>query len=88
MIRFGRTYSNLMVSMRATNAKLRGRTLRILHEATGADIEECGDALAASDGDLKVALVHLLSGVDTLAAGAALADAQGHVRHALAALGG
>jgi N-acetylmuramic acid 6-phosphate etherase len=87
MIRFGRTYSNLMVSMRATNAKLRGRTLRILHEATCADIEECAHALAASDGDLKVALVHLLSGVDTLAAGAALADAQGHVRHALAALG-
>ncbi|HEX5116589.1 MAG TPA: N-acetylmuramic acid 6-phosphate etherase [Pseudonocardiaceae bacterium] len=88
MIRFGRTYSNLMVSMRATNAKLRGRTLRILHEATGADIGECADALAASEGDLKVALVHLLSGVDTLVAEAALADAQGHVRHALAALGG
>ncbi|HEX3647805.1 MAG TPA: N-acetylmuramic acid 6-phosphate etherase, partial [Pseudonocardiaceae bacterium] len=87
MIRFGRTYSNLMVSVRATNAKLRGRTLRILHEATGADVEDCACALAASDGDLKVALVHLLSGVDTPVAAAALADAQGHVRHALAALG-
>lgn len=86
MIRFGRTYSNLMVSMRATNAKLRGRTLRILHEATGVDTDECAYALAASGGDLKVALVRLLSGVDTLAATAALADAQGHVRHALAAL--
>jgi N-acetylmuramic acid 6-phosphate etherase len=87
MIRFGRTYSNLMVSMRATNAKLRGRTLRILHEATGVDIEQCADALAASDGDLKVALVHLLSGVDTPGAAAALAETQGHVRHAIAALG-
>jgi N-acetylmuramic acid 6-phosphate etherase len=86
MIRFGRTYSNLMVSMRATNAKLRGRTLRILHEATGAPVEECAYALAAANGDLKVALVHLLSGVDTPAAEAALAAAAGHVRHALAAL--
>jgi N-acetylmuramic acid 6-phosphate etherase len=88
MIRFGRTYSNLMVSMRATNAKLRGRTLRILREATGAPVDECAYALTAADGDLKVALVHLLSGVDTPAAAAALTQAQGHVRHALAALGG
>jgi N-acetylmuramic acid 6-phosphate etherase len=88
MIRFGRTYSNLMVSMRATNAKLRGRTLRILHEATGAAVDECAYALAAANGDLKVALVHLLSGVDTPVAEAALVAAQGHVRHALAALGG
>lgn len=88
MIRFGRTYSNLMVSMRATNAKLRGRTLRILHDATGAPVDECAYALAAADGDLKVALVHLLSGVDTPAAEAALDEAHGHVRHALAALGG
>jgi N-acetylmuramic acid 6-phosphate etherase len=88
MIRFGRTYSNLMVSMRATNAKLRGRTLRILHEATGAAVDECAYALAAAGGDLKVALVHLLSGVDTPTAQAALTNAHGHVRHALAALGG
>lgn len=88
MIRFGRTYSNLMVSMRATNAKLRGRTLRILHEATGAAVDECAYALAGAGGDLKVALVHLLSGVDTPAAEAALVAAHGHVRHALAALGG
>ena len=87
MVRFGRTYSNLMVSMRATNAKLRGRTLRILHEATGAAVDECAYALTAAGGDLKVALVQLLSGVDTRAAQAALSDAQGHVRHALAALG-
>jgi N-acetylmuramic acid 6-phosphate etherase len=87
MVRFGRTYSNLMVSMRATNAKLRGRTLRILREATGAPVDECAYALAAAGGDLKVALVQLLSGVDTPAAAAALTAAQGHVRDALAALG-
>ncbi len=86
MVRYGRTYSNLMVSMRATNAKLRGRTLRILREATGAGPQDCAEALAAADGDLKVALVRLLSGVDTHLAASALAGAQGHVRDALASL--
>lgn len=87
MIKLGRTYSNLMVSMRATNAKLRGRTVRILREATGLGLQECSDALTAAHGDLKVALVHLLSGVDTGRASAALADANGHVRQALEVLG-
>jgi N-acetylmuramic acid 6-phosphate etherase len=84
MVRFGRTYSNLMVSMRATNAKLRGRTLRILREATGADEQDCADALAAADGDLKVALVTLLAGTDPEHAAAALTNARGQVRTALA----
>jgi N-acetylmuramic acid 6-phosphate etherase len=87
MIHFGLTYSNLMVSMRATNAKLRGRTLRILREATGADEQDCAEALAAADGDLKVALVTLLAGTDPERAAAALANARGHVRTALASLG-
>jgi len=88
MIKLGRTYSNLMVSMRATNAKLRGRTIRILHEATGLPVRDCEQALADASGDLKVALVHLLSGAPTERAAAALADAKGHVRSALDRLAG
>jgi N-acetylmuramic acid 6-phosphate etherase len=83
MVKLGRTYSNLMVSMRATNAKLRGRTLRILREATGLDMAECAEALDEARGELKVALVHLLSGVPTEEAAEALAEADGHVRAAL-----
>lgn len=86
MVRSGRTYSNLMVSMRATNAKLRGRTLRILREATGASEQDCADALAAADGDLKVALVTLVAGTDPQHAADALERAEGHVRTALSAL--
>ncbi|GAB2743200.1 N-acetylmuramic acid 6-phosphate etherase [Amycolatopsis magusensis] len=86
MIKLGRTYSNLMVSMRATNAKLRGRNVRILREATGMSEQDCSEALAESGDDLKVALVHLLSGVDTTTAGKALEANQGHVRNALASL--
>ncbi|MGW6934934.1 N-acetylmuramic acid 6-phosphate etherase [Lentzea sp. NPDC054927] len=88
MIKLGRAYSNLMVSMRATNAKLRGRTIRILHEATGQPENTCERALAEASGDLKVALVHLLSGVPTERAAAALEDTKGHVRNALDRLAG
>jgi N-acetylmuramic acid 6-phosphate etherase len=87
MVKLGRTYSNLMVSMRATNAKLRGRTLRILREATGLDQQECSVALDDAHGDLKVALVHLLSGVTSEEAAAALSTNGGHVRKALNTLG-
>ena len=62
MIRLGKTWSNLMVSMLATNEKLRARTVRILMEATGQGEEPCRAALAAADGDLKVALVSMLTG--------------------------
>ncbi|WP_309110322.1 N-acetylmuramic acid 6-phosphate etherase [Saccharothrix sp.] len=86
MVRLGRTYSNLMVSMRATNAKLRGRTVRILREATGLAETECTTALADAGGDLKVALVHLLSGVPIAQAAEALEKAQGYVRQALTLL--
>jgi N-acetylmuramic acid 6-phosphate etherase len=88
MVRLGRTYSNLMVSVRATNAKLRGRTLRILREASGLDEPECSAALADSGGDLKVALVHLLSGADPQRSADALAGTGGQVRQALRALTG
>jgi N-acetylmuramic acid 6-phosphate etherase len=83
MIKLGRTYSNLMVDMRATNAKLRGRTLRILREATGASEQDCAEALALADGDLKIALMHLLCGVDAHTAADMLEASGGHVREAV-----
>ena len=87
MIRLGRTWSNLMVDLVATNKKLRGRMLRILAEATGADPDACEAALAEADGELKLALVHLLTGTPIPAARAALDAAHGRVATALTALG-
>ncbi|CAM3053293.1 N-acetylmuramic acid 6-phosphate etherase [Saccharomonospora xinjiangensis] len=86
MVKLGRTYSNLMVSVRATNAKLRGRTIRILREATGLGDHECSEALTKADGDLKVALVQLLGDVEVERAVHALHAAEGHVRAALDAV--
>ncbi|HHC08710.1 MAG TPA: N-acetylmuramic acid 6-phosphate etherase [Actinobacteria bacterium] len=86
MIRLGKTYSNLMVDVRASNSKLRGRVLRILEEATGADEQTCARVLRESDGELKTALVSLLVGTDPAASRDALKTADGHVRRAIAAL--
>ncbi len=86
MVRLGRTYSNLMVSMQASNAKLRGRTVTILREATGADDLTCERALSEAEGEVKTALVTLLAGVDTHRARQALDEADGHVRAALSEL--
>ncbi|RJL32752.1 N-acetylmuramic acid 6-phosphate etherase [Bailinhaonella thermotolerans] len=88
MIRLGRTYSNLMIDVTATNAKLRGRLVTILEEATGLPEERCADALAAAEGDLKAALVCLLADTTVPRARTALAAAGGRVRAALAALAG
>ncbi|MFK4090446.1 N-acetylmuramic acid 6-phosphate etherase [Kribbella sp. NPDC020789] len=86
MIKLGRTWSNLMVDLVATNQKLRNRMLRILGEATGADREACESALAAADGELKPALVHLLTGAPIPAARDALNSVHGRVASALTTL--
>ena len=86
MVRLGRTYSNLMVDVVATNAKLRGRVLGILMEATGLSEQQCAAALEAAGGELKTALVSALGGVDPETARDALSAADGHTHAALAAL--
>jgi N-acetylmuramic acid 6-phosphate etherase len=86
MVRLGRVYSNLMIDMVATNAKLRGRMISILMAATDHAEETCRQALAETDGDLKTALVVLLSGAGVVDARAALARSAGQVRGALALL--
>ncbi|APU12357.1 MULTISPECIES: N-acetylmuramic acid 6-phosphate etherase [Actinoalloteichus] len=86
MVRLGRTYSNLMISMVASNAKLRGRTLTILQEASGADELTCETALVQAAGEVKTALVTLLTGVDVAEARTALLQTDGHVREALTTL--
>jgi N-acetylmuramic acid 6-phosphate etherase len=83
MVRLERTYSNLMVAVAARNAKLRGRIVRILVEATGLDADTCARTAEQADGDCRVALVALLAGVPVPQAQQALATADGGVRRAI-----
>jgi N-acetylmuramic acid 6-phosphate etherase len=86
MVRMGRTYSNLMVSVNALNGKLRRRLVRILAEATGLDSPACERALAEAGGDTRVALVALLCEVPAASAASALHASGGAVRAAVARL--
>jgi N-acetylmuramic acid 6-phosphate etherase len=83
MIRLGKTFGNLMVDVAATNEKLRARVRRIVRAATGAEPGEVDDALAAADGDAKVAIVSLLAEVDADEARARLGGADQSIRQAL-----
>ncbi|MGH3316491.1 MAG: N-acetylmuramic acid 6-phosphate etherase [Nocardioidaceae bacterium] len=86
MVRLGRTYSNLMSSVVPKNAKLSGRMVTILVEATGCDPQTCSQVLAESHNNLQLALVQLLAGVDGDQAQGALRDADGVVRVAVSLL--
>jgi N-acetylmuramic acid 6-phosphate etherase len=86
MIALGRTWSNLMVDLVATNAKLRGRVVRILREATGVDEQSAQTALADADGELKPALLHLLTDIPAAEARALLDAHGGSVAAALGAI--
>ncbi|MFG2128912.1 N-acetylmuramic acid 6-phosphate etherase [Streptomyces sp. NPDC048751] len=84
MIRLGKTYGNLMVDVRASNDKLRARSHRIVALATGAGDEEIEAALAATDGEVKNAILTLLADVDGLTAARLLGESGGRLRAALA----
>lgn len=63
MVRLGKVYSGLMVSVQLTNQKLRKRAQGILMKATGTGKEQAARALSESDGVLPVAIIMLSKGV-------------------------
>jgi N-acetylmuramic acid 6-phosphate etherase len=83
MMRLGRTYGNLMVDVVASNAKLRARARRTVGLATEVSDAEIDDALAAANGDAKVAIVSLLTGLHADDARRRLGAADGAIRRAL-----
>ncbi|MDR6866233.1 N-acetylmuramic acid 6-phosphate etherase [Microbacterium resistens] len=87
MVKLGKTYRGVMVDLRATNEKLRARSVRTIMQLTGAPVEDAVDALRRSDGSVKLALLLLISGAETEAARAALTESGGILREAIVALG-
>ena len=86
MIALGRTWRNLMVSVVATNDKLRERTVRILCEAADLSDAAARELLEDCDGELKTALVVSFTSVTPQAAAKHLADSVGSVKAAIAAV--
>lgn len=80
MILLGKTYGNLMVDMRATNAKLTDRAERIMIEVTGVTRDRARELLASSGGLVKTAIVMQMMNVDRAAAERMLAENGGVIR--------
>jgi N-acetylmuramic acid 6-phosphate etherase len=79
----GYTWSNAMVGVVATNAKLRRRALGVLLEATGCSEAVGAATLAEADGDVRLGLVALLRDIPVPLARQVLHAASGVVRRAL-----
>ena len=80
MIRLGKTYGNLMVDLRASNAKLEDRSRRIVMETTGLGRDAAALVLERADGRVKTAIVMARRGVDREEAEALLAAHAGRLR--------
>lgn len=79
MVRAGKVYGNLMVDVRATNAKLRDRAARIVTTLTGLEREAAFAVLERAGGSAKTAVVMARLAVDRTAAEQRLASAGGRL---------
>jgi N-acetylmuramic acid 6-phosphate etherase len=82
MVKLGKTFGNLMVDVQPSNEKLRARARTAVAIATSASEDDVAEAIAAANGDTKVAIVSLLAGVDAETARSRLDAAGGVIRQA------
>jgi len=85
MVAQGKTYENLMVDLRASNAKLRDRAARIVAALTGDSRDEALVLLQNAGGSVKTAIVMRRCGLDRERSEAALRTGAGSLRAALEA---
>ena len=84
MVRLNKIYGNLMVDLKATNAKLVLRAVHLTMFATGADEHAAREVLEECDFHVKVAIVALTKKTSIDQARGLLEAARGSVRQALA----
>ena len=84
MVRTGKVHGNLMVDLKATNAKLRDRSERIVAELTGLSRPQARRLLARARGEVKTAIVMHAAGLGYRQARRRLADCGGFLREAIA----
>ena len=56
MIKNGYVYENVMINLKGTNEKLKGRQMRIVSDLCGVDIEAAGKLLEENEGNIKKAI--------------------------------
>jgi len=82
MLRLGRVHAGLMVSMRLSNEKLRGRAAEMVARIGGSEREAAEAALQSAGGDVRLASL-ILGGLDRKGAEEALRRSGGNLRAAL-----
>lgn len=83
MIRLGKVYSNLMVEMPATNAKLRRRAEQMVELAAGVPPDVARAAIDDAGGNVKTAIVMARTGATAEQAREMLSRNEGNLRSAL-----
>lgn len=83
MIKLGKVYENLMVDVKATNAKLVERSKKIVMEATGVSREEAENKLNDTGFDVKLSIFIILSGLNKSEAKEILEKNNGYIAKAL-----
>lgn len=83
MIKWGKSYGNLMVDLAATNEKLRARAVRTVELATGVTSGEAQEALNRSNQSVKAAILALLTECDPTEADQLLERTHGRLRDAI-----
>jgi N-acetylmuramic acid 6-phosphate etherase len=83
MVKLNKVYGNLMVDVKATNAKLRRRSIALTQRGAGSSVPEAATALEAAGGSVKLAILMLRSGLDADAARWRLDQHKGSLRAAL-----
>lgn len=83
MVKLGKTYNNLMVDLKASNIKLRDRSVRIIKTATGVDDKTALSYLESASMNCKLAIMMIKTGLDAQAAAHALDQAEGSLKKAI-----
>lgn len=86
MLRLDRVYGGLMVSMRATNAKLRSRAIQMISDISRVDRQIAEAAFEKADGEVKLAAL-IACGLTTEQSSVLLTAAGGNLRIALGQAG-
>jgi len=87
MVRLGMTYSNWMINVNMTNAKLHERGVQMLREILGVNAEEAKKLSDASGGKLKLAVIMGTLGCNRKEAEKRLSEGGGNLRKVLGHLG-
>lgn len=85
MVQLGKVYENLMVDLKASNIKLRDRSIRIIRTLTNISREQADELLTRADGHVKAAIVMHKANIGLDEARMRLEQANGRLRGAIKA---